>query len=1305
MKTIQEFCNTANQFLKLEKVEIGGIRGKVLTQGVQKIHDQFKENYSVFGSRNYDSTDPTDLKFLKDVGKFNSKVWSLDRKLGAILTRAFDDCTVSENVFKLLQIFGDLVQRSLIALELSDKMPLLVMKLSEEIDDAKKIFEKQKNRIKENRKPKLEKNMPSVSGQIKFAEEIKIKMTKSMKAFKNLNHPICYSSGAELVFKKYKDINADITKFEENIFKNWSVVIEKKKQQELEIPLLIRNHENGTIKVNFSRGTLTLLNEVKHFKKEFPKWEIPSNAKTIFTRFEELRLYNNSLDKITTLYNYLKTDTNDKEYKLFEGELMKIDEILLKAEKTMTWNSDDITEYLERVLEIVSELHDRICKSQENVVEIVKLVSTWKHIPLFVRVNNNQDRSLLDLKKKDELKKARYKGLTDAAERVDLLIKENEKLFEVELDEEPSKKAWNIYLRHVDTIVLDALLKTIAVSIGYLLDETDVKKSPATLFTTKLQLCDPDIIFQPSLEKHIVGNFFDVAVDLVDDIFHMASLIPRIGKQKNAGKDYLDAIRKHSELKVLRDDYINRIETVIKEAKEKRDTYMEYSYLWMENKQEYLYYFLNYSRQLSNKELEMLDDNEKAIKKDPPTLTQFQEQIDQYETLHDELKQISSILNFQSWFEVDISPFKLTVLTCCKRWSYLFKKHLLDHLVDSLEELNSFIEKADEVLLTQVHEGDYEGLIKVMEYLKLVRDRQKKNDALFEPLADITKLLRQYGVIVPEASVVQLNELPEKWINTKRLALFTKQTVAPLQGMEIGKLQARIDIYERTQRDYRNYFTQMRFFAYKCDAPYDSLSEANQQLVKLEEDIRELQSEAELFDIYPPKFPLVVQCRKEIKMLKQLWDQTFLVRTAIEEWKLTLWVNIDVENMDMECKRFAKDIRGFDKEMRDWNLFKGLETHVKNMLTSVRAVGELQNPAIRDRHWQQLVQATKVRFMMTDETSFADLLSLNLHNHEDEVQNIVDKACKEMAMERMIKDLKTTWKNMEFEHEGHKRTGWKLLRASEDMIETLEENQVQVQNMLTSKFIGYFLEEISKWQKTLCLVDHIITLWFDVQRTWSHLESIFVGSEDIRLQLPVDSKRFDETNKMFEVLLTEMASVPNVIEATSRKGLGEELEKIQANLSLCEKALAEYLETKRLAFPRFYFASSADLLDILSNGNQPLLVAKHLTKLFDAMAKITMLEKDGVVTNTAIKMTAKDGEEVNFSENCVCEGQVEKWLNRLMETMRATIRYQLTQAMVSYEETPREKWLFYYPAQVALAGTQVFWTSEVSSAFNRLEEG
>jgi dynein heavy chain len=75
-------------------------------------------------------------------------------------------------------------------------------------------------------------------------------------------------------------------------------------------------------------------------------------------------------------------------------------------------------------------------------------------------------------------------------------------------------------------------------------------------------------------------------------------------------------------------------------------------------------------------------------------------------------------------------------------------------------------------------------------------------------------------------------------------------------------------------------------------------------------------------------------------------------------------------------------------------------------------------------------------------------------------------------------------------------------------------------------------------------------------------------------------------------MMDEMKLTPNVLEATSRDGLSQKLEVLQKELTLCEKALAEYLETKRLAFPRFYFVSSADLLDVLSNGNQPKTVAR-----------------------------------------------------------------------------------------------------------------
>ena len=80
---------------------------------------------------------------------------------------------------------------------------------------------------------------------------------------------------------------------------------------------------------------------------------------------------------------------------------------------------------------------------------------------------------------------------------------------------------------------------------------------------------------------------------------------------------------------------------------------------------------------------------------------------------------------------------------------------------------------------------------------------------------------------------------------------------------------------------------------------------------------------------------------------------------------------------------------------------------------------------------------------MSDETNLADLLALNLHKFEDDVQTLVDKATKELSMEKTLKEMDVTWSQMEFENELHQRTGLKLLKSSEELIETLEENQVQ----------------------------------------------------------------------------------------------------------------------------------------------------------------------------------------------------------------------------------------------------------------------
>lgn len=67
-------------------------------------------------------------------------------------------------------------------------------------------------------------------------------------------------------------------------------------------------------------------------------------------------------------------------------------------------------------------------------------------------------------------------------------------------------------------------------------------------------------------------------------------------------------------------------------------------------------------------------------------------------------------------------------------------------------------------------------------------------------------------------------------------------------------------------------------------------------------------------------------------------------------------------------------------------------------------------------------------------------------------------------------------------------------------------------------------------------------------------------------------------------LLKEMLSNLNIIKSTNKPKLLDRLEELERQLNICEKALSDYLETKRLIYPRFYFISSADLLDILSNG-------------------------------------------------------------------------------------------------------------------------
>jgi dynein heavy chain, axonemal len=152
----------------------------------------------------------------------------------------------------------------------------------------------------------------------------------------------------------------------------------------------------------------------------------------------------------------------------------------------------------------------------------------------------------------------------------------------------------------------------------------------------------------------------------------------------------------------------------------------------------------------------------------------------------------------------------------------------------------------------------------------------------------------------------------------------------------------------------------LKFFKVPCKKVYDICDKVNLELMDMEAQNTNLTDSASLFELTPPDKARLILCRKEVLMIKQIWDFMMVVESCINDWKKTPWKRINVEEMEQEIKKFGKDMRGLDKDIRAWAPYLYLESMLKNLMTSLRAITELQNPAIRERHWLELMKATKV---------------------------------------------------------------------------------------------------------------------------------------------------------------------------------------------------------------------------------------------------------------------------------------------------------------------------------------------------------
>lgn len=292
----------------------------------------------------------------------------------------------------------------------------------------------------------------------------------------------------------------------------------------------------------------------------------------------------------------------------------------------------------------------------------------------------------------------------------------------------------------------------------------------APLFESRLELIDPELVFVPSLNPTDPNGFNILLNCLVQDILGMSAKVPRL--IPNCDVTFDSMINNHFDITEMRHEILKGVDKVIQEAADYCRNFERYSYLWLEDREFCMENFLEYGRILEQEEVDLIMNKDPAAPQvAAPTIEAFREQIDNYEALFTEVEKIEPLQIFSGWFQVDVRPFRQSLMNIVRKWGNMFKDHLVDRVTMSLTDLADFIRRADEGLLQTIKEGDYEGLVNIMAYLMHVKERALTTDDIFEPMKETIDLLKYYDMDIPEEVNVLLQELPEQWSNTKKIAM------------------------------------------------------------------------------------------------------------------------------------------------------------------------------------------------------------------------------------------------------------------------------------------------------------------------------------------------------------------------------------------------------------------------------------------------------------------------------------------------------------------------------------------------------
>jgi dynein heavy chain 1 len=626
-----------------------------------------------------------------------------------------------------------------------------------------------------------------------------------------------------------------------------------------------------------------------------------------------------------------------------------------------------------------------------------------------------------------------------------------------------------------------------------------------------------------------------------------------------------------------------------------------------------------------------------------------------------------------------------------------FRKVLGDKMIEKYKVFKAEHEMLEEVNVARSMEGA----------LKLLGEKARLNDLWDGWRADLEVLTEAEGLLTGR----QQRSLGGDWLYAERVqsefdmlvAVFKRKEEevearrASLQDHVVANVKSLSVSIEQLERDFRNSGVE-EGHVHVLEA-YAEVAKFNEQAQKLRTDaktcsaaLRALAASGSL-----PMLQLE-RVAADIEGLKDVFDALKDSQKEIDELGDKRFSKVDGRVVQQSLKAIDQKLLNLPPSMHTHKPYKVMRVHVSRLLSMSNMITELASEAMGPQNWRELAHELNKPESWSMDLTLGKIWEADPIAHDKLFKRVIVKAQAEMALRTFLDNIKTHWNEAPLEI-GSYQGKVNLVKGWDVMFEKLNEHLNSLATMKLSPHFAHVKADSNVLDEQLNQMRQVLDTLVDVQRRWVYLEGIFGASADIRHQLPVESSLFEKTSREFFGVMPKpkKGQLLTILSfAAHDNKLLPSLERIGRELTSVQRALGDYLEAQRASFARFYFVGDEDLLEVIGNGKSPLLIAKHLRKMFGGIAALELEDETKITA-----FTSSEAESVVMTAPIdTTNVKVNDWLSALAQGMTETLAERTHLATREIPADPQSfiAWLGKFPNQVACLALQAKWTHDVEVA-------